>query len=80
MNIQSIKAVSTKPAFDIQAALANPAVRLNAKLLASIGIEQPKAQIPLKELEDKMHAANLPMLKRLELKICLERVGLLSGI
>jgi hypothetical protein len=78
MNIQSIKAVSTKPAFDIQAALANPAVKLNAKLLASIGIEQPKARIPMRELESKMEAANVPVLKRLELKICLERAGLLE--
>jgi hypothetical protein len=75
-----IHAVSNKPEFNIEAALASPAVKLNARLLASIGIEEPKARIPLKELEDKMHAAGLPMLKRLELKICLERAGLLSGI
>jgi hypothetical protein len=75
MNIQ---AIATKPAFDIQAALANPAVKLNARLLASIGIEEPKARIPLRELEAKMAAANLPIQKRLELKICLERCGLLA--
>jgi hypothetical protein len=75
-----IHAVSTKPEFNIEAALASPAVKLNARLLASIGIEEPKARIPLRELEDKMAAAGLPTMKRLELKICLERAGLLSGI
>jgi hypothetical protein len=75
-----ITAVATKLEFNIEAALASPAVRLNAKLLASIGIEQPKARIPMRELESKMEAAGLTTMKKLELKICLERAGLLSGI
>jgi hypothetical protein len=74
-----IQAVTDKPTFDIQAALANPAVKMNARILAQIGIERPTGRIPLRELEDKMAAANLPSQKRIELKIALERCGLLSA-
>jgi hypothetical protein len=74
-----IQAISTQPTFDIQAALASPAVKMNARILAQIGIEKPKGRIPLRELEDKMAAANLEPKKRIELKICLERCGLLSA-
>jgi hypothetical protein len=75
MNIQ---AVTSKPVFNIEAALANPAVKLNARLLASIGIERPTARIPLRVLEQKMSDADVPALKRIELKVALERAGLLA--
>ena len=73
-----INAVSTKPEFNIEAALQNPAIKQNARLLASIGLERPKARISIRDLEDKMAAANVPTMKRLELKIALERAGLLA--
>jgi hypothetical protein len=71
---------ATKPAFSIEAALQNPAVKMNARLLASIGLERPTARISMRDLEAKMADANLPTLKRLELKILLGRVGLISEI
>jgi hypothetical protein len=73
-----INAVKSQPEFSIEAALANPAVKLNARLLASIGLERPTAKIPLRVLEDKLAAASVPTMKRLELKIALERAGLLE--
>jgi hypothetical protein len=76
----NINAVADKKIVDIQAALANPAVKANARLLASIGIERPTGRISMRELESKMADANLPTLKRLELKILLDRVGLISEI
>jgi hypothetical protein len=76
MNIQ---AVTSKPAFNIEAALANPAIKANARLLASIGIEKPTAKISMHELETKMAAANLPAQKRIELKIALDRAGLMAA-
>jgi hypothetical protein len=80
MNIQSIKAVSSQKPLTIEAALQNPAVKANARLLASIGIERPTGRISMRELEAKMAAADLPTQKKLELKILLERVGLISEI
>jgi hypothetical protein len=74
-----INAVSSKPEFNIEAALAHPAIKLNARLLASIGLERPKAKISRAELESKMEAAGLATMKRLEIKILLDRVGLLEG-
>jgi hypothetical protein len=74
----TINAVSTSVPFDIEAALAHPAIRLNARLLASIGLERPKAKISMRELEAKMEAANLTTMKRIELKVLLDRVGLLA--
>lgn len=73
-----IQAVASKPAFSIEAALEHPAIKTNARLLASIGIERPTARIPLKVLEDKMAAASLEPQKRMELKIACERAGLLA--
>ena len=55
-----IHAVKDDQAFSIEAALAHPAIKLNARLLASIGIERPTAHISMRELEAKMAAANLP--------------------
>jgi hypothetical protein len=75
----NINAVATKPEFSIEAALAHPAIRLNARLLASIGLERPKAKISRLELEAKMEAANLTTMKRIELKVLLDRVGLLEA-
>jgi hypothetical protein len=77
MTMQIIHAVTSKPIFDIQAALAHPAVKMNARILAQIGIEKPTARIPLRVLEEKMAAAGLEPQKRIELKLCLERSGLL---
>jgi hypothetical protein len=74
-----IHAVTSKQPFSIEAALQSPGVKVNARVLAQIGIERPAAKIPLKLLEDKMHAANLEPKKRIELKIALERAGLLSA-
>jgi hypothetical protein len=74
----NIHAVATKPEFSIEAALAHPAIKLNARLLASIGLERPKAKISRQELRAKMEAANLPAQKRIELKVLLDRVGLLA--
>jgi hypothetical protein len=74
----NIQAVTDKQTFNVAAALAHPAIRANARILAQIGIERPTARIPLRELESKMAAADLPTHKRLELKILLERVGLIS--
>jgi hypothetical protein len=76
----NIHAVASKPAFSIEAALQNPAIKANARLLASIGIERPTARISMRHLEAKMAAADLPTQKKLELKILLHRVGLLSEI
>jgi hypothetical protein len=78
MNIQSIKAVSTTKPLNIEAALASPAIKTIARVMASIGIERPTGRISMHDLETKMAAANLPTQKRLELKIALERVGLLA--
>jgi hypothetical protein len=73
-----IQAVTSKPSLSIEAALAHPAIKANARILASIGIEKPTARIPLRELEDKMNAAGVEPKKRIELKIALERAGLLA--
>jgi hypothetical protein len=74
-----IQAVKSQPAFDIQAALSSPAVKANARLLASIGIERPTARISMRDLEAKMEAAKLTTMKRIELKVLLDRVGLLEA-
>jgi hypothetical protein len=74
-----INAVKSQPEFSIEAALANPAVKLNARLLASIGLERPTAKIKMHDLEAKMSAANVPTLKRIELKVALEQAGLLEA-
>jgi hypothetical protein len=75
----NINAVATKPDFSIEAALAHPAIKLNARLLASIGLERPKAKISMRDLEAKMEAAKLTTVKRIELKVLLDRVGLLEA-
>jgi hypothetical protein len=75
----NIHAVATKPAFSIEAALQNPAIKANARLLASIGIERPTARISMRELEAKMEAAKLTTIKKIELKVLLDRVGLLEA-
>jgi hypothetical protein len=75
MQIQAVKDDKT---LNIEAAMANPAIRANARLLAQIGLERPTVRIPIHVLEAKMSDAGLDPKKRIELKIALERAGLLA--
>jgi hypothetical protein len=72
-----IHAVTDKT-FDVQAALASPEIRAVSRILARAGVPPPSRPIDRAELNAKLEAAGLSIEKRLEIKIALERVGLLA--
>jgi hypothetical protein len=78
MNIQSIKAVSTQPTFDIKAALASPEVRGVSRILAKAGIAPPTAKIPHSHLESCMCDAGIDPTERMRCKIALDRAKLID--
>ena len=76
--IGNINAVMT-PA-DIQAIMSTPqgkAVRAAFRLMAQAGLETPGGRIARADLDRKMAASSLSPRQRLEVKIALERGGLL---
>jgi hypothetical protein len=77
MNIQSVKAVSTTPLFDIKAALEHPEVRGVARILARAGIAKPTARIPHSHLESCMAEAGISPEERMRCKIALDRAHLI---
>lgn len=75
MQINAI--ADNKPTFSIEAAL-QKLPRPSFRLMAMAGIGMPDAKIPVAALDRQLAASRLTLDQRLELKVSLERSGLLA--
>jgi hypothetical protein len=76
--VTAINAVTAEK-FDISAALAKPEGRVISRLMALAGVEPPKGRVAVADLDRALAAAGskLSTLQRLELKVALDKVGVL---
>jgi hypothetical protein len=70
--------VDNKPTFDISTALGSREVVAVRSLMTAAGIEQPKTKIRLSDLDAKLSASRLTIQQRLEVKVALNRAGLIA--
>ncbi len=79
MYLEKMHAIATPPVFNLAAAMENPAVRSALRIMAQAGIEKPTGRIALADLDRKLAASSLSPRERLQVKISLERAGILVG-
>ena len=72
-----INAVTERPTFDISAALGSREMTAVRSLMAAAAIE-PKGKLTIAELDEKLAGSRLSTLQKLELKVAMNRAGILD--
>jgi hypothetical protein len=72
-----IHAVVDTKAFDISAAMARPEGRVISRLMALANLEAPKNKVAVADLDRQLAGSKLSTLQRLELKVALDKIGVL---